>query len=128
VSTGTTLQLAGYRYSTRGFHTLDDTALKSMAGWTGDSEGAVDAAGRPVKRDWINYYNLNNNKRERLQVSLSQQLGNVGSPLPDREPPDILGRSGGHLFIAGGFQQFAGTGQLQHFICPYPLQRTTEGR
>ncbi|QDI10510.1 Outer membrane usher protein FimD precursor [Klebsiella electrica] len=79
VSTGTTLQLAGYRYSTRGFHTLDDTALKSMAGWTGDSEGAVDAAGRPVKRDWINYYNLNNNKRERLQVSLSQQLGNVGS-------------------------------------------------
>lgn len=66
VSTGTTLQLAGYRYSTRGFHTLDDTALKSMAGWTGDSEGAVDAAGRPVKRDWINYYNLNNNKRERL--------------------------------------------------------------
>ena len=73
IATGTTFQLAGYRYSTQGFYTLDETALKGMSGWT--TEADVDDSGRPVKRDWINYYNLHNNKRERLQANISQRLG-----------------------------------------------------
>lgn len=78
VSTGTTFQLAGYRYSTQGFHTLDETALKTMSGWMYDTD-EVDAAGRPVKRNWINYYNLYSNKRDRLQANISQRMGALGS-------------------------------------------------
>ncbi|AHF77002.1 Fimbrial biogenesis outer membrane usher protein [Sodalis praecaptivus] len=75
---GTTFQLAGYRYSTQGFHTLDETALKGMRGWLTDGQ-EVDAEGRPVKRPYTDYYNLYNNKRERLQVNISQRLGSLGS-------------------------------------------------
>jgi len=78
ISTGTSVQLAGYRYSTQGFYTLDETALKNMSGWMQDDD-EVDAAGRPVKRDWANHYNLYSNRRERIQVSLSQKLGGLGS-------------------------------------------------
>ncbi|MBD8109343.1 fimbrial protein FimD [Erwinia persicina] len=78
ISTGTTFQLVGYRYSTQGFHTLEETALKGMSGWMYDSD-EVDAAGRPVKRNWINHYNLYSNKRERIQASISQRLGDLGS-------------------------------------------------
>lgn len=78
ISTGTTFQLVGYRYSTQGFHSLDETALKGMSGWMYDSD-EVDAAGRPVKRNWLNHYNLYSNKRERVQASISQRFGNLGS-------------------------------------------------
>lgn len=78
VSTGTTLQLAGYRFSTEGFHTLEESALNRMSGWT-DAPLTVDAAGRPVKQNWINHYNLYSNKRDRLQASISQRLGDPGS-------------------------------------------------
>ncbi|MBP2167371.1 outer membrane usher protein [Erwinia toletana] len=57
-STGTTLQLAGYRYSTQGFHTLEETALKPNSG---------------------EYDNLHSSKRERVQVNISQQVGELGS-------------------------------------------------
>jgi outer membrane usher protein len=67
VSTGTSFRLAGYRFSTEGFYSLNETALKRMSGWTDDSE-LVDAAGRPVKDNWGSYYNLYSNKRERLQA------------------------------------------------------------
>ncbi|SFT37874.1 outer membrane usher protein [Kosakonia arachidis] len=78
MSTGTTVTLAGYRYSTQGFHTLEETALKSMSGWLYD-EDEVDAAGRPVKRNWVDHYNLYNNRRQRIQLTLSQRLGRLGS-------------------------------------------------
>lgn len=76
-SLGTTIQLTGYRYSTKGFHTLEDTALKGMKGWRTDVN-TVDAQGRPVKHAMSDWYNLYNNKRERLQVNISQQLGDAG--------------------------------------------------
>lgn len=79
IATGTTFQLVGYRYSTRGFYTLDDVALKGMTGWTTDTGTEVDAAGRQLKRDWSTYYNLYSNRRERLQANISQRLGELGS-------------------------------------------------
>lgn len=79
ISTGTTFQLAGYRYSTEGFHTLDETALREMTGWTADKDDVVDAAGRKVKRDQVNYYNLYSNRRERLQANISQRIGDLGA-------------------------------------------------
>ncbi len=78
LSTGTTFQLAGYRYSTQGFHTLSDTAVKAMSGWYKD-DTQVDAAGRALRPDWHNYYNLYNSRRQQVTVSLSQSLGGFGS-------------------------------------------------
>lgn len=77
-SLGTTFQLTGYRYSTKGFHTLDETALKGMTGWLYDVD-TVDADGRPMKRQYTDYYNLYNNRRAKLQASVSQRLGSLGS-------------------------------------------------
>lgn len=78
IATGTTVQLAGYRYSSQGFHTLEETALKSMSGWINDTK-TVDAAGRPVEPGWSSYYNMYSSKRERIQANISQRIGNIGS-------------------------------------------------
>ena len=75
---GTTFQLTGYRYSTQGFHTLDETALKGMEGWRYDTD-TVDAEGRRIKRPYTDYYNLYNNKRAKIQANISQRIGQVGS-------------------------------------------------
>lgn len=78
LTTGTTFQLAGYRYSTQGFHTLSETAVRAMSGWIGE-DVEVDAAGRRVRPDWHNYYSLNNSRRQQVTVSISQSLGTLGS-------------------------------------------------
>lgn len=78
VSTGTSFQLAGYRYSSQGFYTLADTALKEMSGWL-QNEDKIDAEGRPAKGNLASHYSLYNNKRERIQLSLSQKFDAFGS-------------------------------------------------
>lgn len=75
---GTSLSLTGYRYSTRGFHTLDETALKSMSGWLYDYN-TLDAEGRPVKRPFTDYYNLYKSKRTQIQANITQRTGDFGS-------------------------------------------------
>ncbi|CAM4374013.1 fimbria/pilus outer membrane usher protein [Klebsiella grimontii] len=77
-SLGTTFRLAGYRYSTKGFHTLDETALKGMSGWLYDYD-TLDADGRPEQRPYTDYYNLYNSKRTRIQSNISQRFGSWGS-------------------------------------------------
>lgn len=72
--TGTTFTLAGYRYSSDGFFTLDDTALKRMSGWRYDT----DEDGNIV-RSPDNYYNLHDSKKDRLQASITQRLGRAGT-------------------------------------------------
>lgn len=76
--TGTTFRLTGYRYSTRGFHTLDETALKTMSGRLNDHTG-LDEHGQPVTDTWSDHYNLYNSKRARLEANISQSLGEHGS-------------------------------------------------
>lgn len=63
---GTNFQLLGYRYSTKGFFTLDEASYKNMSGYTLDLSNV-----RPVIRD---YYNLNQAKKSRMQVNIVQQL------------------------------------------------------
>lgn len=75
---GTTFNLTGYRYSTKGFHTLDETALKGMSGWLYDNN-TVDTDGRPARVSWSNYYNLYNTKRTRVEASVSQRISSMGS-------------------------------------------------
>lgn len=73
-SLGTTFQLAGYRYSTSGFHTLSETLLKRDLGWKDEWDEVPDAASRKIY-----YSNLYDNKRQRLQANISQRLGDLGA-------------------------------------------------
>ncbi|WP_024560783.1 fimbrial biogenesis usher protein [Franconibacter pulveris 601] len=72
---GTNFQLLGYRYSTSGFYTLDDTAYKHMDGYTADFDDDDDKE-TPV---WASYYNLYYSKRGKVQLNVSQQLNDYGS-------------------------------------------------
>ncbi|MEO3990138.1 fimbrial biogenesis usher protein [Pseudocitrobacter cyperus] len=71
--TGTHVQLLGYRYSTSGFYTLDETTWKQMSGYTGDEDDEDE------KADWSNYYSLYYTKRGKVQINVSQPLGKLGS-------------------------------------------------
>lgn len=72
---GTNFQLLGYRYSTNGFFTLDDTTWKNMSGYQ-YSDKETDDDGVP---DIISYHNLTQNKKGRFQANISQSLGDYGS-------------------------------------------------
>lgn len=72
---GTNFQLLGYRYSTSGFYSLDETAYKQMRGYTGDHEDNDTEQQNP----WMDYYNLYYTKRGKVQFNISQQLGHAGS-------------------------------------------------
>ena len=73
---GTNFQLLGYRYSTRGFYTLDDVAYRSMEGYEYeyDSEG-----NRHDVPNVTSYHNLSYSKKGRFQINISQNLGDYGS-------------------------------------------------
>lgn len=72
---GTNFQLVGYRYSTSGFYTLDQTTYKGMEG---NSVKYQDGT-REDEPDWTDYYNLYYAKKGKLQVNVSQQIGKIGS-------------------------------------------------
>lgn len=76
-TTGTTFQLAGYRYSTRGFFTLEESNRSYMSGWM--SEQQRDAAGRLLPRPVNDWYNLKDNRRERMEMNVSQRMGGSSS-------------------------------------------------
>lgn len=75
---GTTFQLTGYRYSTEGFHTLGETALKKMEGWQGENS-LPGSDGKPVAQARRNYFSLYNSRRAKVQASVSQRAGDMGS-------------------------------------------------
>ncbi|ALR78154.1 fimbrial biogenesis usher protein [[Enterobacter] lignolyticus] len=72
---GTNFQLLGYRYSTSGFYTLEDTAYKHMDGYVVQTEDG-DVSKTP---DWTDYYNLYYTRRGKVQINVSQQLDGYGS-------------------------------------------------
>ncbi|MEG5552322.1 fimbria/pilus outer membrane usher protein [Enterobacter wuhouensis] len=76
--TGTTFRLTGYRYSTKGFHTLADTALKTMQGNL-YTHSIRDEDGDLVPDVYSGYYNLHNTRRARFEANISQSLGELGS-------------------------------------------------
>lgn len=116
---GTTFQLMGYRYSTEGFHTLDETALKGMQGWLYDYN-TVDAEGRPVKRPYTDYFNLYNNKREKIQASISQQVGSLGSLYLSGVRQNYWNTSGTSTSLQVGFN-----GAVKSVSYSFSLSRST---
>lgn len=73
---GTNFQLLGYRYSTSGFYTLDETTYKQMQGYDTDNDTEYNDDGTPI---WTQYYNLYYTKRGKLQFNISQQFAEYGS-------------------------------------------------
>ncbi len=72
---GTNIQLMGYRYSTKGYYSFEDTTYKKMNGYYVDGQDGSSW----VEPDITDYYNLHYNKRGRLQVNISQQIGEHSS-------------------------------------------------
>lgn len=72
---GTNFQLIGYRYSTSGFYTFDQTTYKQMRGYNTSEQNDDQQDGV----DWTDYYNLYYAKKGKIQVNISQQVGTVGS-------------------------------------------------
>jgi outer membrane usher protein len=88
---GTNFQLLGYRYSTRGFYTLDDVAWRSIEGYEYEMDSDGDGHRVPVARS---YHNLRYSKKGRFQINLSQSLGGYGS-----------------LYVSGSQQTYWGTSE-----------------
>lgn len=105
---GTTFQLTGYRYSTKGFHTLDETALKGMKGWRYE-ENSVDREGKPVKQPYTDYYNLYNNRRAKIQASISQRVGDLGSIYLSGVRQTYWNKSGASDSLQAGFNSSLGS-------------------
>ncbi|WP_223271340.1 fimbrial biogenesis usher protein [Buttiauxella sp. B2] len=93
-STGTHFQLIGYRYSTEGFYTLEESTWKQMSGYVHSSQ---DDTSQPSVID--DYYNLHNNKRDKIQINISQQLGKSGS-----------------IYINGSRQSYWQTGEVNSLL------------
>lgn len=72
---GTNVQLLGYRYSTKGYYTFEDTTHKMMDGYSYKTEDG-DADYTPSYTD---YYNLYYTRRGQIQLNISQSIGDEGS-------------------------------------------------
>lgn len=69
--TGTTFQLAGYRYSTKGFYSFNESAYKNST---------INETDNNVVYDYItNSYNRNDIRKQQLQLNISQSLSEIGS-------------------------------------------------
>lgn len=85
---GTNIQLVGYRYSTRGYFSFSDTTYRRMSGYDVETQDGV----IQVQPKFTDYYNLAWNKRGKVQVSLTQQLGRTAT-----------------LYLSGSHQTYWGT-------------------
>jgi outer membrane usher protein len=87
---GTNIQLVGYRYSTKGYYSFADTTYRRMSGYDVQTQDGV----IQVKPKFTDYYNLAYNKRGKVQVSVTQQLGRTAT-----------------LYLSGSHQTYWSTGK-----------------
>lgn len=76
IHSGTTFQFAGYRFSSKGFYTLDDVAYKNTEGY---EYGLKDNAEGDEVYTATSYHNLGYAKKGRYQINVNQSLGKFGS-------------------------------------------------
>lgn len=74
-SWGTNFQLLGYRYSTKGYYTFEDTTHKMMDGYNTMNEDG----NKEYVPSYSDYYNLYYTKRGQIQLNISQTIGDEGS-------------------------------------------------
>lgn len=105
--TGTNLQLTGYRYSTRGYYTLQETSLNRMSGWLSQNE-TLDTNGELKTNNTDYYFNLYDNKRERIQTNISQKITGVGSIYLTGVRQSFWERNGSSVSIQSGLSSQIG--------------------
>lgn len=100
-SMGTDFQLLGYRYSTRGFYTLDDVAWDNMQGfqysWRDDDDG------QGYHPEPVSYHDLRRSRKGRFQLNISQQLGELGSLYLSGSQQTYWNTSGSDTWYQAGF-------------------------
>lgn len=96
MESGTTFRLLGYRYSTKGFYTLNDVAYNKM---NDEQTIHVDDENHLTQSPVAHYYNLNYAKKGRFEVNISHSLGKYGS-----------------LFVSGNQQTYWGTNQRNQWL------------
>ncbi|WP_151810636.1 fimbria/pilus outer membrane usher protein [Acinetobacter bereziniae] len=94
---GTSFQLLGYRYSTRGFYTLNDVFYGQMSDHY--SEGETQDGNSANVGIISNGYDLNHPKKGRLQANISHSMGRYGS-----------------LYFAANQQSYWGTSQKDEWV------------
>lgn len=104
---GTTFRLTGYRYSTKGFHTLDETALKRMSGRLYEQD-VYDESGELIKDHYTDYYSLYNTRRARLEANISQRIGEIGSLYMSGVRQTYWGTSNTNNSVQTGFSSSIG--------------------
>ncbi|WP_445468407.1 fimbrial biogenesis usher protein [Klebsiella aerogenes] len=87
---GTNIQLVGYRYSTKGYYSFADTTYRRMSGYDVETQDGV----IQVKPKLTDHYNLAYNKRGKVQLSVTQQLGRTAT-----------------LYLSGSHQTYWSTGK-----------------
>lgn len=97
---GTNLRLLGYRYSTKGFYTLDEVAYKTMEGYEYEQAEDGSYSKVPVVQS---YYNLRNSKKGRLQANITQSLGDYGSFYTSASQQTYWGTSGSNTWYQLGY-------------------------
>ncbi|MFP1482774.1 fimbria/pilus outer membrane usher protein [Escherichia coli] len=88
---GTNIQLVGYRYSTSGYFNFADTTYSRMNGYNIETQDGV----IQVNQKFTDYYNLAYNKRGKLQLTVTQQLGRSST-----------------LYLSGSHQTYWGTSNV----------------
>ncbi|RYC43331.1 fimbrial protein FimD [Pectobacterium zantedeschiae] len=103
---GTTFQLMGYRYSTQGFYTLEESHRVQMYGWSGEQER--DITGRLIPRPVNDWYDLRNNRRERMEISVSQRVGTNSALYLTGSSQTYWHNKGANRSIQAGFSSVLG--------------------
>ncbi|MGA4657892.1 fimbria/pilus outer membrane usher protein [Proteus terrae] len=90
---GTNFQLLGYRYSTAGFYTLEETLNTRMSGYLYEDNQQTPSR----------YFDLRNHKKGSLQINLSQQLADYGSIFMTTHWQNYWGTNEKNVLIQTGY-------------------------
>lgn len=101
---GTTFQILGYRYSTRGFYTLDEVAWDRMSGYQYEWKDDNDGLGKHYEP--VSYHNLRRSKKGRFQLSVSQQLNDIGSLSLSASHQDYWNATGSDKWYMASFASY----------------------
>lgn len=117
---GTSFQLLGYRYSTRGFYTLDEVAWDVLEGyqyvWKDEGNG------QGYRYEPLSYHNLRRSKKGRFQMNISQQLGEMGSLYLSGSQQTYWNATGKDSWYQAGFSS---SWQGISYNLSYALSRST---
>ncbi|MGA4368254.1 fimbria/pilus outer membrane usher protein [Pantoea ananatis] len=102
LSTGTTFQFLANKFSTRGFYTLSEAALKSTYSLSNRSSSFLSSE-KVLENEFFDYYNFPEPKKNLLQINLSQAIRGIGSAYVTASRQSYWGRSSSTSSLQAGF-------------------------